>query len=59
MKMRKSKHNHEIVEKENLKIVALLRKLEKNNDFYNRVIIAIKQNALCLLVLSLKTTIND
>ena len=31
--------------KKNLKIVALLREFEKNNDFYDRVITAIKQNA--------------
>ena len=43
--MRKSKHNHEIVEKKDLKAVALLRELEKNNDFYDRVATATKQNA--------------
>ena len=57
--MRKSKHNHEVVEKENLKVVVLLRKLEKNSDFYDRMIIATKQNASCLLALSLKTTTDD
>ena len=43
--MRKSKYDHEIVEKkiENCRIVT---KIQKNNDFYDRVIIAIKQNAL-------------
>ena len=44
--MRKSKHNHEIVEKKNMKIITLLREIEKNIVFYNRVIFVIKQNTL-------------
>ena len=42
MNVRKSYHNHDIVESEKSKNVSTLRNIEKIDDFYNRMIVVIR-----------------
>ena len=42
--VRTSHHNHEFVESKNLKIVSILRNLEKIDEFYDRMIVVTRTN---------------